>query len=45
MIYGHFSRIIQKSKPFCNLTPYKSTTKGWVNPGSYKVKFSNSYFE
>ena len=26
---------IQKSKPFCNLTPWKSTTgKGQVNPGS-----------
>ena len=40
-----FARRIQKSKPFCNLTPCKSTTKnGQVNPGSYNVSFSNAYF-
>ena len=34
---------IQKSKPFCNLTPCKSTTEeDQVNPGSHKVKFSIS---
>ena len=38
--YNFFARIIKKSRPFCNLTPYKPTTeKGRVNPGSHKVKF------
>ena len=40
-----FARKIQKSRPFCNLAPFKSTTeKGRVNPGSNKVKFSNCFF-
>ena len=40
-----FARRIQKSKPFCNLSPRKSTTKkGQVNPRPHKVKFSNWYF-
>ena len=31
--------------PFCNLTPYKSTTeKDQVNLGLHKFKFSNWYF-
>ena len=39
---GTFARRIQKSKPFCNLTPKKSMIeKGRVNPGSQKVNFSN----
>ena len=40
-----FARRIQKSRPFCNLTPGKSATeKSQVNPGSFKVKFSNQHF-
>ena len=40
-----FTRRNQKSKPYCNLTPCKSTIKeDQVNPGSHEVKFSNSYF-
>ena len=40
-----FTRRTIKSKPFCNLTPCKSTTeKDQVNPGAHNVKFSNSYF-
>ena len=40
-----FSSRIQKSKPFCNLTPCKTTTeKGQVNLGSHKVKFLNWCF-
>ena len=40
-----FSRRIEKSKPFYNLTPCKSSTeKGRVNPGSCKVKFSSWHF-
>ena len=36
---------IQKSKPFYNLTPKKSTIeKGQVNPGSKKFKFLDWYF-
>ena len=41
-----FARIIQKSKPFCNLTPCKSTTeKGQVNLVSHKVKFSKWHLQ
>ena len=40
-----FARMIQKLRPFCNLTPCKpSTEEGQVNPGSHKVKFLNRYF-
>ena len=45
MIYSHFARRIQNSRPFCNLTPRKSMTeKGQVSLGSHNVKFSNWYF-
>ena len=42
---GSFARIIQKSKPFCNLTP-RSQRKRRVRStlGSHNVKFSNQYF-
>ena len=40
-----FARRIQKSSPFCNLTPCKSTTwKGQVNLVSHRFKFSNWCF-
>ena len=39
-----FARRIQKSKPFCNLNPCKSTTERVRSTPGYKVKFSNWYF-
>ena len=40
-----FVHRIKNSTPFCNLTPWTSTTgKGRDNPVSHKVKFSNWFF-
>ena len=41
----NFASRIHKSRPFCNLTYWKSATeKIQVNPGSHKIKFSHWHF-